>query len=205
MVEGISLKSSFAVVVGVGVWIIARSLILWIGKKYKKIPLKRELLISIFAIYIIGVISVTLFPFDIFWGDNYTTITPNINLVPFMDSFKGINYSDFSLAFKLKLILKNLMGNFLLLLPLGIFLPALWTRARSLWKTAMSGLLTSFIIEVSQFILAYSGHSRGRASDVDDLILNTLGAVIGYLVFDKVLAKYDLFSQSSLSRKQPEY
>jgi glycopeptide antibiotics resistance protein len=201
MVKEITLDSRFALVVGVAVWIIVRSLILWKDKKYKLVTLKRELFISIFAIYIIGVISVTLFPFEIYWGDAPTRFNPRINLVPFTDIVKDFNYTYFSFAFKLKLILKNLFGNLLLLLPLGIFVPSLWTRSRNLWKTALIGLSISFFIEVSQFILAYLGHSRGRASDIDDLILNTLGTIIGYLAFDKVFVRYNIFLQLSKGRQ----
>lgn len=63
--------------------------------------------------------------------------------------------------------------NIVMCVPLGLLLPAVWPRARSLFVTALTGLLFSLLIELSQLL-------NFRATDIDDLIMNTLGAVIGY-------------------------
>jgi glycopeptide antibiotics resistance protein len=41
-------------------------------------------------------------------------------------------------------------------------------------------------IETAQYLLVYLGLSVGRASDIDDLILNTVGVIFGYLIFESI-------------------
>lgn len=64
--------------------------------------------------------------------------------------------------------------NTLMTIPLGFMLPLLWPAFRSLKKVAFFGFCFSFLIEASQLFLI-------RATAVDDLWTNTLGAIIGYL------------------------
>lgn len=83
-----------------------------------------------------------------------------INLVPFSQSIDRVAY----------------FQNILLLAPLGFLLPCIWPRGRNLPAAILSGLGYSLLIELSQ-LLNY------RATDVDDLIMNTAGAVAGYILF----------------------
>lgn len=69
---------------------------------------------------------------------------------------------------------ENLLGNVLLTLPLGAFLPALFPGLRRFWKTlALSAGLVA-CAEALQYLLAVG------ACDVDDLLLNAAGAAAGY-------------------------
>ena len=72
---------------------------------------------------------------------------------------------------------KNLVGNVALFIPLGFFPPLLWDRYRRLWKTAALAAITMVIVEFTQVLTL-----RGQC-DIDDVILNTLGAAIGYGIF----------------------
>lgn len=63
--------------------------------------------------------------------------------------------------------------NVLLFLPFGIFLPVLWTRYRHIFRTVLWGFLLSAAIEFLQ-LFTY------RATDVNDLITNTFGTLLGY-------------------------
>ena len=71
---------------------------------------------------------------------------------------------------------KNTILNIILFIPLGIMLPFLWKKYDPLRETLFFGFLMSLAIELLQ-ILTY------RASDINDLIANTIGAVLGYFVF----------------------
>ena len=71
---------------------------------------------------------------------------------------------------------KNTILNIILFIPLGIMLPFLWKKYNSLSATLIFGFSMSRGIEVLQ-ILTY------RATDINDLIANTVGAVLGYFVF----------------------
>ncbi len=69
---------------------------------------------------------------------------------------------------------KNIFGNILLFVPLGFFLPWCFPRLRRLWKTALCVLIIMAAVELLQLFTL-----RGYA-DVDDLILNSVGAAVGY-------------------------
>lgn len=71
--------------------------------------------------------------------------------------------------------LKSSLQNVLLFVPLGIFLPLLVQRYRDMRRTVCFGLFLSLAIELLQ-IFTY------RATDVNDLITNTLGAFLGFVL-----------------------
>lgn len=69
----------------------------------------------------------------------------------------------------------NALLNVLLFLPLGGFLPLLWKEFRSFRRTVLFGFSLSLFIEVLQLFTF-------RASDVNDLLTNTLGTALGYFL-----------------------
>ena len=69
---------------------------------------------------------------------------------------------------------KNSILNVLLFIPLGVMLPFLWSRFRTQKHTVLFGFGTSLAIELFQMLTF-------RATDVNDLITNTLGAYLGFL------------------------
>ncbi len=80
----------------------------------------------------------------------------------------------------------NILGNILLFTPLGFFLPLLWNKFKKFSKVILAGVLVSLLIECSQLFLC-------RGTDIDDLILNTLGTMLGYLffvIFRKLLPRF---------------
>lgn len=81
-----------------------------------------------------------------------------VNLVPF-DSL-GIGYA----------------LNIVMFMPLGFLLPLIFKDSRKFWKTAAEGAVFSLLIELSQLL-------NFRATDVDDLMANTFGACVGYLIW----------------------
>ena len=94
------------------------------------------------------------------------------NLVPFHEILRYWNYRD-QLGM---LTLLNLFGNVALFMPLG-FLEALSSDKRSFVKTSLDGFLLSLLVEICQTVTLIG------TFDVDDLILNTLGAMLGFLIF----------------------
>jgi glycopeptide antibiotics resistance protein len=75
------------------------------------------------------------------------------------------------------------IGNLLLLLPLGVYLPLLMPMARRFLVTVLVGLGVSFAIEIGQLgISAILGYTY-KIADVDDLILNTTGVAVGYGIY----------------------
>jgi len=71
----------------------------------------------------------------------------------------------------------NLAGNVIMFVPLGFLLPCLFPVQRRLWKTTLVSLCVLVIVEATQFI------TRLGTCDVDDLILNLIGVIAGYLIW----------------------
>jgi len=72
--------------------------------------------------------------------------------------------------------LKNTLLNILLFVPLGFLLPFLWKKYKTLKATCLFGFGMSLSIEILQFFTY-------RATDINDIIANTLGTLLGYLLF----------------------
>ncbi|MEK4661310.1 VanZ family protein [Priestia sp. FSL H7-0729] len=72
---------------------------------------------------------------------------------------------------------KNLFGNIVLFIPLGIWIPWLFRRCHSFLTFTSTVVLLLLGVEVTQLI------TRVGSFDVDDIILNTIGAWIGYAGF----------------------
>lgn len=76
--------------------------------------------------------------------------------------------------------LQQLGGNLLLLAPLGVLLPVVSTRLRGPVRLTLLGCLISLAIESAQGLLV-----TGRAFDIDDVILNTSGVLLAYLLIGR--------------------
>ena len=74
----------------------------------------------------------------------------------------------------------NLGGNVLLFLPLGFLLPRIWNALQRLWGTLLTAALIMTAVEITQVLTL-----RGNC-DIDDLMLNLLGAAIGYGLFQLI-------------------
>ncbi len=74
-------------------------------------------------------------------------------------------------------VLLNLMGNVICFMPLGFVLPILSYKNRSLFKVTLTCFLCSVTVELIQLV------SKLGSCDVDDVILNTSGGILGYLCF----------------------
>lgn len=76
----------------------------------------------------------------------------------------------------------QVVGNILLFVPFGVMLPLITARFRTLKSIFVAGLLLSVSIEVVQLGLLLS-RLMNRAADIDDVIFNTMGAVLGYAIW----------------------
>ena len=105
----------------------------------------------------------------------------HINLIPFRtiaQQFAGeidVNAKDIASVAAL-----NLAANLLLFSPLGFFLPAIGDKFTSFKRTILAGLSIVVLIETIQFFI-------GRSTDIDDVILNTVGIAVGYGIYKGVM------------------
>ncbi|MFM9457156.1 VanZ family protein [Streptomyces europaeiscabiei] len=79
---------------------------------------------------------------------------------------------------------KQLGGNIVLGIPFGVLLPVLVPRARGLLRVAALTALVMLLVELVQGALI-----TGRAFDIDDVLLNTSGALLGYLLIGRRLGR----------------
>jgi len=112
----------------------------------------------------------------------------HINALPIVHTLKEFiaTFSRGSIYMKIH-TLENVLGNIVLFFPLGVFLPLLSQRLRSFKSVFLIALAFSFSIELTQFIWQHFGNYR--SVDIDDIILNTLGGVLGYVFAGRMLAK----------------
>lgn len=203
---GISINSEALLILGIPLTIILMVIGIMVRKKRgEKIFWFRQGTIFLLSVYLLLLIGVTLFPIDIIWGENFRETSVGINLIPFkaiIHSIKNIGVGGFSAAFDIKLLLRNVGGNTLLLLPLGILAPVLWKKFRSLKSCFILGIITSLSIEFLQLIegLLKLGF---RIVDIDDLILNVLGLVIGYSLY-KIIFNFKFVRNLIINEQQEQ-
>ncbi|MDR6723739.1 glycopeptide antibiotics resistance protein [Paenibacillus amylolyticus] len=87
--------------------------------------------------------------------------------------------------------IKNLFGNIVLFIPLGVCIPVLFRKCRSFLKLTVIVILIIFEVELTQLV------TRVGTFDVDDIILNTLGAWIGYVGL-RILVHVERLRQPSI-------
>nr|WP_246531203.1 VanZ family protein [Streptomyces bathyalis] len=80
--------------------------------------------------------------------------------------------------------IKQLGGNIVLGMPFGALLPALVPRTRGLLRVMLATAVVMLAVELVQGALV-----QGRAFDIDDVILNSTGAVLGYLIIGRRLGR----------------
>lgn len=123
---------------------------------------KKWIWAALFVIYLNAMLIVVGVPCY-----KYISWDPTINWIPLQD---------FTHSNKIGMVL-----NIIMLMPFGAFLPIYFKRFQKVLPTVFAGVLMSFTIECLQLFCF-------RATDVDDIIMNTLGTLAGYFI-GAVIAK----------------
>jgi len=137
--------------------------IAYLAKGHKKLQIHKEIMALIFIIYILCLFHVVTFQ-DINYGTS--------NFTPFKEIFR---YSVGSDKF-----FKNILGNILLFVPYGFF-ASYYLKNKKFGLIAFLTLIVSFTIEAVQYYI-------GRVFDIDDIILNLIGGIIGFLIYVSIEA-----------------
>ena len=149
--------------------------IVYLFNNKKAIVLYQELLMLVFIIYILCLFHVVTFQ-DINYGTN--------NFIPFKEIFRyDIGTNKF---------IKNVIGNIIMFMPYGFF-ASYYLKNRKLSIIIILSLIVSSTIEFVQLYI-------GRVFDIDDVILNVFGAIIGYIIYiiiDKTGSKLPKFFRSN--------
>lgn len=107
-------------------------------------------------------------------GRTYTERAYHYNLIPFKEISRFLTYRE---TLGTKAVMLNIVGNVAAFVPFGIFLPVFSEQCKRVWRTVLYSFELSFLVEVLQ--LAF----RVGSFDVDDLFLNTMGGLIGCLLY----------------------
>jgi glycopeptide antibiotics resistance protein len=170
-------------------WMIYRIIILSYKKQFS---FKTEFIKAIFYFSIIFIYYLTIFPFPFFvYPHEMGNSFQHINLVPFSSIYGSLTH------FYYMVPIRNIGGNILLFMPLGFAIP-LRFKVDKLWKVMLIGFFTSLAVEVVQLFISI------RSFDVDDLILNTVGTIMGlsvYQILIKVFNSSKHEDQIQLTRK----
>ena len=100
--------------------------------------------------------------------------------------FNEINIIPFSSVGALTYIL-----NIIMFTPLGFLLPLIWKEFRNIINVSITGLGFSLAIEFCQLF-------NLRTTDIDDLMMNTLGAVLGYFIWVYVSKLFNLLKKNTV-------
>lgn len=148
-------------------YIILRFIII---RRNKKINVKREILLYIFFLFLLGLYAVAI------TGDfNIKNVRiDEINIIP----FKIVK--DIYISHNLNYFLISFWGNIFIFIPVGLLVSLIWNIKDK--NVILIGFLISLSIELTQLFLK-------RTTDIDDLILNTLGVIIGLLISKRIKNK----------------
>ena len=146
--------------------------------RYKKeFVFYKEVMLLFFAMYILCL-------FQVVTSQDMNLLTGN-NFIPFYEIFRyklGSRY-----------FVKNIIGNVIMFMPYGFFVSRYGVRRNYKIATFLI-LLASISIECTQLVI-------GRIFDIDDIILNFAGGILGYFIYntlDKILAGLPKFFSSKL-------
>ena len=165
----ITISYIFIAAILIIIWAIYRTTVLI---KTTEKNILREVAINIFFIYFLVLIELTIckrgaleIGFRNKFYVNYIPFKETINM--FKDNFMGIGNA-----------LYNVLGNILLFVPLGFFIPLLFNKKNKISSVALYGACTSILIEAIQLI------TSNNLTDIDDVIFNTLGAILGFFIYN---------------------
>ena len=131
-------------------------------KKKGKSIIRQISYIGLFCSIFLIIFATILFVPITFQPENYILNIQPFNWIGSTDSFQQI--------------IVEKIPNVMLFIPLGFFIPIVLKSKRNFYKTALFSFYMTFSVEFFQYFI-------GRSSDIDDILTNLLGAVLGYGIF----------------------
>lgn len=132
--------------------------ITYVVKYDKHIVFYKDILALMFIIYILCLFHVVTFQ-DVTWSTS--------NFIPFKEMFRY--------RFASSLFIRNVLGNMLMFIPFGFFV-SYFLKLKKPYSILLLSLLISSTIETTQLLI-------GRVFDVDDILLNVVGGIIGFAIW----------------------
>ena len=153
-------------------WILVRLLVYF---KTNRFSWKREAQLLLVYICLVVIVRLTFFPFSKVDGKVQPLLFAPSNIIPFRLNFLPfVNLMDYEVR---REALINVIGNSFLFLPVGIVYPIVYKKLNTHGKIIAAGVGTSLAIEILQLLFF------DRVTDIDDLILNSAGYLLGYGIY----------------------
>ena len=143
----------------ISVIILVSTRVAYLMKNHEKLVLYKEWLMLSFIIYILCLFQVVTYQDDVSWATN--------NYIPLKEIFR---YDVGS-----RLFFKNVLGNMVMFLPFGFFV-SYYLKSDNIKAPLLLTIIASISIEEVQLLI-------GRVFDVDDILLNILGGLVGYFLY----------------------
>lgn len=124
----------------------------------KKVSLLNEIMLLLFVAYILILFQLVTYENNGFNG---------VNLIPFKEILRY--------EFGSKEFTRQVIGNIILFIPFGFFI-TYYANIKSIGSAFFTTVAASIVIETVQYFI-------GRSFDIDDIILNVVGGIIGFLLF----------------------
>ena len=168
----IQIPYSLTIALITALWILCRIII---SNKKGRVNWKREAQLLLIYICLVVVVRLTFFPFSKVDGKVQPLLFDPANIIPFRLNFVPfVNLFDYEIR---REALINVIGNSFLFLPMGIVYPIVYKKLDTHWKVIAAGVVTSLAIEILQLPFF------DRVTDIDDLLLNSFGYLLGYGIY----------------------
>lgn len=154
-------KNLLPVLLGTAAFLLLRFLLCRAGRLSRR-SVPHEIGLTLFALYLATLLSLTFLPFR---------FAPDIGAFAFDSTLLEIAQGRYTAG---SWVWAMMLGNVLMLVPFGFLAPLLWEKLRG-WRVLPVGLGFILAIELLQPL-------TGRSFDIDDIILNFLGVLIGALL-----------------------
>ena len=128
--------------------------------------------VVLMLLYLAALLTLTFLPFNGFHGTDPVDLRLQAFRTINFALRKGVGSREFTV----------LIGNLVAFMPLGMLLPAI-TGKRSVLTVFLVGLALSMAIETGQLAISIALGFAYRTADIDDVIVNVTGALLGYLLF----------------------
>ena len=141
--------------------------------------------------YFVSVAAITIIPLPYSQKFHISTV----NVVPIVNTFEDlVGPLKKRQGLLAKDVAQNIIGNIIMFIPLGIFLPVADKRFENYKRVFLFAVAGSMLIELAQYFSRYINNYR--QVDIDDVILNTLGAILGYYIYESWTVRKQTFSKA---------
>lgn len=183
--------------------------LIWQYRKYRYFSFWHSLVIFSFIFYSMSALFLVLLPLpltrDTCSLQSADTIHYVLKPLNSLDNMKALNLNWSSMSSYVVLLKSQAFlqpaFNFLLLFPLGVYIRYFFKSKRNWWKAALITFSVSLFFEITQLTGVYGIYNCAyRLFDVDDLLFNTIGGIVGFLLAPVLLTllptKEDVINKS---------